>query len=304
MKKLMKKKHSTEWWPGNLTWRNAEGEIENFNIELRTRGNLRKEICYYPPLKMKISKEDKKKYGLKWSRKIKLVTACKGTSLMEEYVLREHLMYKMYNEITEASFRVQLVKFTFVDAAGKKDNRETFGFFIEDIEDVCKRLEYREIEPKIMSYKTIADESLDRMSIFQYAIGNTDWYVSNNHNLKFAYDTIHKTIQVIPYDFDFAGLVNTTYAAPSVGIPTQSILQRVYIGECRTKEEWLTLVQPYQAVKEKWFGLISEDRFLNAKSKKTMTKFLTKFYKVIENEKKLNNQFKSSCDAYLRRWDN
>ena len=57
IKKLIKKKHSTEWWSGSLTWRNEKDVLEEFEIDIRTRGKLRKEMCYYPPLKLSFLKK-------------------------------------------------------------------------------------------------------------------------------------------------------------------------------------------------------------------------------------------------------
>jgi len=302
-KKLKRKKHSSEWWPGKLRWKNHDGINEDLNIEIRSRGNLRREICNYPPLKIKLSKDDTKKLNLTGSRKIKIVSSCRGTAPMEEYVLREHLIYKMYNKLTATSFRVQLVRFTFRDESGKRADRTSFGFLIEDIDDVAERLNEREFEPRVMSYQRLSDKSFDRMSIFQYAIGNTDWYISNQHNLKLISDRKENGVRVIPYDFDFAGLVKTPYSTPSVGIPTESVVIRTFIGECRTDEEWQTNLTPFHSVKNDWFSMIENDKFLSNRSKEMTRKYIQKFYKIIENEKKLKRNLKTQCDRYIKRWD-
>lgn len=301
MRSLIRKKHSTDWLEGKLSWKNKSGENENWDIEIRTRGNMRKDICFFPPLKIKFSKKQKKAAGLGGSRKIKIVSSCKSMSQMEQYVLREHLIYKMLNEITEVSFRVQLVKFTFWDNSGSRDPFDTFGFFIEDIGDVADRLNAAELAPKIMSPRGIESHSLATMSVFQYAISNTDWYVYNNHNLKFLQMTESRQIKVIPYDFDYAGIVSTSYSAPSPGIPISSVSERIYVGNCMEPEEWEVIFQPFRDAKKKWMALVENDAFLNSKSKKIMSKYIRKFYGILENEKKTRRKITEACGLYMKR---
>ena len=58
-------------------------------------------------------------------------------------------------------------------------------------------------------------------------IGNTDWAVPNNHNVKLIYDKERKLAPplVVPYDFDYSGLVDASYAVPNEVIGTEKVTE-------------------------------------------------------------------------------
>ena len=51
---------------------------------------------------------------------LKLVTHCRDTDDYEQYVLHEHLVYRLFNLMTPRSLRARLVKATYVDAPSGK----------------------------------------------------------------------------------------------------------------------------------------------------------------------------------------
>ncbi len=58
---------------------------------------------------------------------------------------------------------------------------------------------------------------MDRMAIFNYMIGNTDWSVPNQHNVRILSQSNAERPNlgiIVPYDFDYTGLVNADYAVP------------------------------------------------------------------------------------------
>jgi hypothetical protein len=75
------------------------------------------------------------------------------------------------------------------------------------------------------------------VNAFHYLIGNVDWslvaatdeeYCCHNGRLLLI-DGQHV---ILPYDFDFAGLVDAPYAKPHASIPIRSVTQRLYRGYC------------------------------------------------------------------------
>ncbi len=73
-------------------------------------------------------------------------------------------------------------------------------------------------------------------AMFNYMIGNLDWSPARFHNVKLirTEDARHITV---PYDFDFAGVVNARYARPPPEITERygirRVTQRRYWGFCR-----------------------------------------------------------------------
>ena len=62
-------------------------------------------------------------------------------------------------------------------------------------------------------------------------IGNTDWSVPNQHNCKVlsGMNIEHSDLgTIVPYDFDYSGLVDADYAVPYEGLALESVRERRY----------------------------------------------------------------------------
>ena len=66
------------------------------------------------------------------------------------------------------------------------------------------------------------------LAVFEYLIGNTDWSVPYQHNIRLLTVPAIKNPVPVPYDFDQAGLVEAFYALPSENIGVASVRERVY----------------------------------------------------------------------------
>ena len=250
-------------------------------IQLETRGNMRHDYCYVPPLKLIF--KNKQTSALASLKSLKLVNECKLGDVYDQYLLKEFIIYKMYNLINEMSFQARLLNVTFEDSAKKKKPISEHAFLIEDVKELAKRNNCKETKVRNLSAKFTDRKLMTVVAIFQFMIGNTDWAVAANHNIKLIEKTIDsaKKIFVIPYDFDYSGLVNTDYAIPSEYIGTEDVRERVYRGYPRTMEELNEALAVFKNKKDALYALINNFNLLTAGSKKYMTSYLDDFYKII-----------------------
>ena len=102
----------------------------------------------------------------------------------EKNILIEYLIYKMFSAMTDTSFRVRLLTINYIDSENKKKPFTQFGFFIEPVQMLADRTNSVEIESRALNQKTIYPRMMDRIAIFNYMIGNFDWAVPNQHNIK------------------------------------------------------------------------------------------------------------------------
>jgi hypothetical protein len=125
------------------------------------------------------------------------------------------------------------------------------------------------------------------VDVFEFMIGNTDWSVSRNHNIKFI--TPRKDPKVvpypIPYDFDFCGLVNAGYAKPPESLGISTVKDRLYRGYKRSMEELAPILQKFNEHKPAIYDLINNNLLLQASHKKQMLSYLSEFYSIINNKK-------------------
>ncbi len=136
--------------------------------------------------------------------------------------------------------------------------------------------------------------------IFQYMIGNTDWSVPKNHNIKLLADKEDSSAKpfVVPYDFDYSGLVNTDYAVPAPALNLENVTQRLYRGFPRTMAELQAVLKIYQQQKGNIYTMIKNFEPLDKQNKKEMMYYLDNFYDMIDNPKKV--QFTFIDDARLQ----
>ncbi|MCB0633416.1 MAG: hypothetical protein KDD15_26955, partial [Lewinella sp.] len=123
---LLDNKKTNDFFPATFSFQNSKGQLSNWDIEVRARGRFRRMSCEFPPLKLKFPKKEMKAEGFGKHNDVKLVTHCADNKEAEENLFREYLTYKMYAELTNVSFRVQLIDITYVDTqTGAETN--TYG---------------------------------------------------------------------------------------------------------------------------------------------------------------------------------
>lgn len=191
------------------------------------------------------------------------------------------------------SFRVRLIHLTFVDSQKKIKSFTQYAFLIEDMKDMADRNNCKEIKTKHFSTEQTDRHQITFVSIFQYMIGNTDWAVGNYHNIKLMVpktDTLARPYPV-PYDFDYAGLVNAPYAVPAEGLDITQVTERYYMGFARSIEEIQAIMDVFKEKKETIYLTINKFPWLSDRVKKEMTRYLDEFYAGTESKGAMKSIF-------------
>lgn len=204
-----------------LSFETKAGAAKEYPMKISLRGKTRRKLCEFPPLKLDFNKDFLKAEGLKAFDKYKLVTHCMDDS---ELVLKEFLAYKLYNQLTDYSFRVRLVELTYVDSGGALETIKQYGILLENYKEMTERFEAEKMPDQLPKNTRIPNEDYQRLAMFQYMIGNTDWNLFKQHNIKWL--RLDDTAIPVPYDFDFSGLVNAPYATPHPSLPIDSVRER------------------------------------------------------------------------------
>ncbi len=263
----------------------------NEPVNLEVRGNFRRDYCYFPPLKL-IFKKDSSSI-MDPLKSIKLVNVCKSGDHFKQYLLKEFLTYKIYNLLSEKSFRVRLLNVDFKDSSGKKGLGIQPAFVIEDATDMAARNGCKEWTGGKVVTEATDRRQMTLVAVFEFMIGNTDWSVTGRHNIRLIQangESVSRPFSV-PYDFDYSGLVNTDYAVPDPLLNTQSVVQRVYRGYPRTMEELKQVFEIFIKQKDTIYSLINNFEPLAASGKKQMIKYLEEFYDLIGNPKVVKSIF-------------
>lgn len=282
-----------------LSYKLSDGNDESFKIKVVVRGKTRTntKVCRFPPLKLNFKKKKVANTVFAGQNKLKLVTHCNSRAINEEYILREYYVYKLHQLVTPYSFNVRLCKITYDDEEGKFEPTPHYGFLIEDIDDVAKRNGMKEFNDSIHNQEVCNRVELDRLMLFQYLIGNLDWSVPFRHNFKLIANKDKSFPIAIPYDFDFTGMVNTSYAKPPVEIDVPTVRTRVFRGLCRMEGGYDAARDYFQELKPEVYAIYTESEYLSDKSKTYAIKYLDNFYKVLDNPKSFEQKVAQACRA-------
>ncbi len=296
--KLLKEKDKKKSYPAKLIYSTETGSVE-IPVKLQVRGNARLEHCSVPGLRVIFPKSGVEGLFIN-QRKLKLVTQCRQKSNQyEQYLLQEFLIYKMYAQLTEYSFKSRLVSVDFQDNGKKSQEWSNFAFFIEDKKRMATRLGATAVEKPRVKRSQLAPKETNLVSVFQYMIGNTDYSMLKGegeeaccHNLRLL-DKGEDYIPV-PYDFDFAGLINPSYAAPAASLGISSVKQRLYRGFCGGNDQLPDNLALVQTNKSMLYATLDNER-VKANTVKKMHRYLDGFYKTIDDPKKLDKNIVQKC---------
>lgn len=289
------RKKPDEYMDAVITFYYTEDDSVSYDIRLRSRGNRRREICAFPPIRLNFKNTNTVYNDIDSMKNIKMVTHCNASRMYDDYVLKEYLIYKMYNLVTDYSYRVRLLNVKYVDTGSRKRFFSKFGFLIEPMDVLEKRLDVLELENIPFRYENMIPDIFDRMAIFQYMIGNTDWQLVTYHNMKVVKSIDQQKAVPIPYDFDYSGYVNASYAVPHEMFPIKNVRQRYFMGACRPDSTYRRIIKEFEDNKDSFYALKNECELLDERTARHINDYLDGFFKLIEKDR-LVNIFQYECE--------
>jgi hypothetical protein len=301
---LEKKSDEDRFWPAQLTYTDSNGQQLTIDIEVTPRGLTRRnKICDFPPLKLHFDKEKMKGTTFSGNNSLKLVTWCDDNKRYQDYNLKEYLAYRIYNLVTEKSFRVRSLNITWLDNASSAEPLQRFGFLIEDPDEVAKRNDMVKLEIPRVSYARLDSLETSRYVLFQYLIGNLDWSaIGGLDEIKCCHNSrligVAKNINpvyAIPYDFDVAGVVDAHYALTPESLPVRRVTQRLFRGYCIHNDTLPQARDEFIALKTDIIGLYRDEARLSDKGRDKAVEFLEEFFETVSDPKDFQKDIIGKC---------
>ena len=296
-KALTKNKYEDKYQPAQVIYRLWDSINISREIRIKPRGVLRLKTCSQPPLWVNVKKTKAVFQLLDDLDKLKLVVPCRGTSAYQQYIFSEYLIYRLYNIITDYSFKVRMIRINYSDTGGKTDPGYGFTFIIETHESLAKRLSSMPIKNENLNMKLIDPELAAVLYLFQFMVGNTDWSVHGLHNIKLI-KTLSPTIpnpMAIPYDFDYAGLVNASYAVPGENVAVDRVTERAFIGHCLPEETMNRAKDQFLSKEEEVYSLVRNISYLSEYQKNRSLDYLQEFFEILRNSKRFKFSILNQC---------
>jgi hypothetical protein len=278
LQSLRAQRNTNDYQPATLTFSAEKKQREAWEIKIRSRGKYRRRVCQFPPLKLNFPKADLKARGLSGDDEYKLITHCLNGAAGKEYLLREYLVYKLYEQLSPFHFRVQLCKVRYLDPkTGEKIS--AWAILMEDEAALAKRFDAKICaDCYAMKPDQFQEGNPEQVVLFQYFIGNTDWSLMLLRNLLMLKPKSGSPPIIVPFDFDFSGLVNASYARPNADYGQANIRERIFIQTDIPDTSLYPAIEQFKSKRKAFEATIMGFKYLGRPSKNDMLAYLASFY--------------------------
>ncbi|MCP4314219.1 MAG: hypothetical protein GY790_23445 [Bacteroidetes bacterium] len=286
-----------KYHPAEMTCHVRDSFIVNNPVRVKARGIFRRDNCVMPPFWLNIRYAGIDAEKLQGIRRMKVVTRCRVGNQYADYVLREYLVYKIYNLLTPYSFNVRLIDLKYVDTGRKNKESQCWAFLIEPDDHMADRLKAKVIKSDVLSMRTVSRSVMDNLAMFQYMIGNGDYSVTGRHNLKILAmeESGPYGFVPVPYDFDYTGLVNAHYAIPGESLGIKSVRERYFLGPCRIKNLHIKAIGELESIRGEIEEMIRAFDYLDEEARLDMIEYLESFFNAAEKEKFIEREITTTC---------
>jgi hypothetical protein len=285
---------------GTVTFTDLSGTETTKPVQVRARGHFRRDPanCNFPPLRLNFPRGEMEGTVFEGQDRLKLVTPCQDSrDVYQRYIYDEYLAYRVLNLVTPYSYRVRLVEVTYEDVEGDYETRTKHGFLLEADEQMAERNRAVFLEvPQMHPMMADGDQSV-RMGMFNYMIANLDWTAVYFHNavVMRLEDGRHFTV---PYDFDFAGVINARYATvpPQLQDEVQRLRQRLYRDFCRpqlTRENAAAMFLDKRAQVEELYRTFPY--WAEAAQAEESLEFYEDFWEILQDEDEFEDEILDRC---------
>jgi hypothetical protein len=289
--------------PARLIYDETDGERVTLDAEVMLRGKSRADadVCQFPPLELKLPPERVTDTVFGGQHKLRMVTHCQPRSSGEQVLLLEYLVYRTFMLLTDLSYRVRLAHIAYVDTERGGRRTSHYAFFTEGEEAMAARNGWQTLSRKHVPRSQLELNQLSMVEVFQYMVGNTDWSIlappSDEdccHNMQLI-GTPGSRVIPVPYDFDFAGVVDAPYAAPDPTLRIRSVRTRLYRGLCKHAGYLDRSLDRFRARKEAIYALYRQQEGLDDRQRRRVLRYFDEFYEVIDDPEKLRRELTAKC---------
>jgi len=293
---FMRNKTAKKPYPGTLEYVDEAGAKHSVPVTFEARGINRLKVCNLPPIKLTFEKDAVQGTPFRGTKSLKLVTHCGSGERWEQYVIKEMLAYRIYNLVTERSFKVHALSVSYVDSAERSTDGPHFGFLVEDDSALAKRNEVKKLDVPSVKLEQLEPLEYSRFALFEYLIGNTDFGFGSLHNVELIQMANGDYVPVV-YDFDFSGAVNARYATVDPQFRIRSVRDRLYRGYCVPNEQYPKVFALFNAKKDSIYALYKDSlgTLLRPAIVDETLKYFDDFYRTINNPKSAENEIIDAC---------
>jgi hypothetical protein len=280
-------------------------------IEIRIRGGWRSlaKNCNVPLLFIRFPGQASRGTPFEGQSNLPLTTHCGRTSSLrdqagstkyytyEQYLLKEYLAYRLYNEMPAMGLHVRLARIRYENPDFPDRGDTKYAFFTEHFNSLAERSHVELLPRGDFDHQLIDAKTADMVALFQFMIGNTDWSIVRQRNTLLVQPADGPQVPV-PYDLDMSGLVNAPYAGPPPTLPIDKVTERYYLGFCHPDIDWDALFQEFLSRRVTLLSLVDEVPGLYKREQSKAERFLKKFFAILESPEKSKDKIINACQPW------
>ncbi len=298
---LSRERRERDELEGIVRYQNDDGTEVTLDVQIRTRGNSRMDICTYPPLRLNFRRRQVEGSVFAGQDRIKLVTLCKDNNSYRDYLALEYEIYRIYNTLSDVSYRVRWADIEYVRTDGRRRTSEHMpGFLIEEDSEAAARTGHETWQIERLELDTIEPNAMALLSLFHFFIGNTDWSGTSGppgdrccHNGDVLRTPAEQAV-LIPYDFDQAGLINTDYSAPAAALPIRTVRERLFRGYCQFGDGLDAAVEKFNSARVDIETIVAEAQ-IRERARNRAQSYVEEFYEIINDPDERLAQIDGAC---------
>jgi hypothetical protein len=261
------------------------GKKQTWRTKVEIRGKFRRIKCEeMPPLRLDFKKGDLEEAGLAKFDDLKMVTQCvEDQNEARQLLYKEYLAYKIYNKITDHSYRVQLIKINFKDTDTKESTLQ-YGFLIEDTAQLRARLNAEKYDNKFgINIDQLDETAYTNVALFQHMIGNADWSILEICKNVKVVSKADKLIAV-PYDFDFSEIVSANYANTTLNYNLRLIKANALTEMNEYMTSFEDSIELFNQKKSEIIQLVKKSKLIKKSDRTRIIESINFFYQDINME--------------------
>ncbi len=294
--RIIRNKMKEEYQPTQVTIKAGDSTVLDLEAQVATRGVMRKQVCFFPPLRIKFDKKDLADLGFEGHHVVRLVMQCNSGKSGVNLEEKELAAYGIYQLLSPYSFRACPMQLIILNEGKNRGENVFAGFLIEPEQEFAARLDAALLKRETCNIYSLERDLFNWMAVFEYMIGNTDWSVPNLHNLKVFKLKQYTKLVPVPYDFDYSGLVNAHYAVPFENLGISSVRQRKYRGFSCSQAEIDFIAAGFLAKKMEVLSYCQRFPWSDDQTGKEVGDYLKEFFEVLENPKRASFIFGNGID--------
>ncbi len=282
--------------PGVISYMSADGESRDVSVNIGTRGrwNPKTAGCQLPSLFVYFDEQTATGTLFEGESMLPLTTHCRHHNrAYGDMVQIEYLAHRIFTMLTDVSLRTRLLSVTYKDTHSS-GTRKRYAFFVEHFDRLGERTGTKWHDTERVDLDKVRPREMERLSLYQYMIGNLDWSAIQPHNVA-MFEDAHGFLTPVPYDFDYSGIVSTPYASPPSELPVYSVRQRFYRGLCWPEFDWDALFDEFLAIEDDVFAELASLSKVNFKERRRVRYFLKDFFRTIRTGKNRQSKIIDRC---------